>query len=302
MSFSSEAKKEIAAALPDKPCCRAAQVYGMLEFGHAFSGDEISLQTELEEVAGIYDRLVSRVCGVNKPERETLQRRTTLYQVTFSDETARHKMLDTFGHTAGEVSLRLNRANLDCDGCARAFLRGAFLVCGAVTDPQHDYHLEFAVPHYNLSRDLTALLREVEFPAKTVTRGGQYIVYIKESERIEDLLTYLGATKAALEMMGVKMVKSIRNDTNRRTNCENANIDKTVQAAGTQMDALRRIEETCGLSALPEDLRAVARVRLEHPELSLRDLGAAMEPPLSRSGVNHRLQRIIKFAEELKEG
>ena len=120
--------------------------------------------------------------------------------------------------------------------------------------------------------------------------------------RIEDLLTYLGATKAALEMMGVKMVKSIRNDTNRRINCENANIDKTVQAAGTQMDALRRIEETCGLSALPEDLRAVARVRLEHPELSLRDLGAAMEPPLSRSGVNHRLQRIIKFAEELKEG
>ncbi len=302
MSFSSEAKKEIAAALPDKPCCRAAQAYGMLEFGHAFSGDEISLQTELEEVAGVYDRLVSRVCGVDKPVRETLQRRTTLYQSAFSQEADRHKILDTFGHTPGAVSLRLNRANLDCDGCARAFLRGAFLVCGAVTDPEHDYHLEFAVPHYNLSRDLMTLLREVEFPAKTVTRGGQYIVYIKESERIEDCLTYLGATKAALEMMGVKMVKSIRNDTNRRINCENANIDKTVQAAGAQMDALRRIEETCGLSALPEDLRAVAQVRLDHPELSLRDLGAAMEPPLSRSGVNHRLQRIIKFAAELEEG
>lgn len=301
MSFSSEAKKEIAAALPDKPCCRAAQAYGMLEFGHAFSGDAISLQTELEEVAWVYDRLISRICGVDKPHRETLHRRTTLYQSTVLQQADRHKILDTFGHAPGAVSLRLNRANLDCDGCARAFLRGAFLVCGAVTDPEHDYHLEFAVPHYNLSRDLMTLLREVEFPAKTVTRGGQYIVYIKESERIEDCLTYLGATKAALEMMGVKMVKSIRNDANRRANCENANIDKTVQAAGTQMDALRQIEQICGLAALPEDLRAVAQVRLEHPEMSLRDLGAALEPPLSRSGVNHRLQRIIQFANELKE-
>ena len=111
----------------------------------------------------------------------------------------------------------------------------------------------------------------------------------------------LGATRASLELMGVKMVKSIRNDTNRRINFENANIDKTVQAAGSQLDALQKIESSCGLSALPEDLQEVAKLRLEHPEMSLRDLGAAMDPPLSRSGVNHRLQRIIKFAETLKE-
>ena len=101
-------------------------------------------------------------------------------------------------------------------------------------------------------------------------------------------------------MMGVKMVKSIRNDTNRRINCESANIDKTVMAAGNQLDAVRKIEETCGLSALPEELQEVAKLRWENPELSLRDLGELMDPPLTRSGINHRLQRILKFAENLE--
>lgn len=300
MSFSSEAKKEIAAALPDKICCRGAQAYGMLECGHAFSDQEISLQTEQEVIADTYARLISRVVGIRRPERQELTRRGARHRCSIDDPAQRMQVLERFGHSPREVSLRLNRANLECEGCARAYLRGAFLVCGAVTDPEHDYHLEFSLPHYNLSRDLMTLLREVDFPAKVTTRGSAYIVYIKGSERIEDCLTYLGATRASLELMGVKMVKSIRNDTNRRINCESANIDKTVQAAGAQMDALQKIEDTCGLTALPEELQAVAQLRLEHPEMSLRDLGAAMEPPLSRSGVNHRLQRIIKFAEGLK--
>ena len=301
MSFSSEAKKEIAAALPDKQCCRTAQAYGMLECGHAFSAAEISLQTEQEAIADVYDRLVSRVGGIPRPTRTTLRRRTTLHHSAVEEESHRQALLDRFGHSGTEVSLRLNRANLDCEACARAYLRGAFLVCGAVTDPEHDYHLEFSVPQYNLSRDIATLLREWDFPAKTATRGGSYVVYIKESERIEDCLTFLGATKASLELMGVKMVKSIRNDTNRRLNFESANMDKTVQAAVAQMNALTRIEATCGLSALPEELQEVARLRMDNPDLSLRDLGAMMEPALSRSGVNHRLQRIIKFAENLED-
>lgn len=300
MSFSSEAKKEIAASLPDKLCCRAAQAYGMLECGHAFSAAEISLQTEQEAIADLYDRLTSRIGGIPRPARHTLRRRATLHQSIVEDPAHRQALLERFGHSGSEVSLRLNRANLDCEACARAYLRGAFLVCGAVTDPEHDYHLELAVPYYNLSRDVAALMREWDFPAKVTTRGGSYIVYIKESERIEDCLTFLGATKASLELMGVKMVKSIRNDTNRRLNFESANMDKTVQAAVAQTDALSRIESTCGLNNLPEDLQEIARLRLENPDLSLRDLGALMDPPLSRSGVNHRLQRILKFAENLE--
>lgn len=302
MSFSSEAKKEIAAEMPDKLCCRTAQAYGMLQCGHAFSADEISLQTESAEIADAYDRLVGRICSIPRPVRDTLRRRATLHQSVIPDAAHRTAVLEHFGHSGDEVSLRLNRANLDCDACARAYLRGAFLVCGAVTDPERDYHLEFALPHYNLARDLLTLLREVDFPAKSTTRGGNHVVYIKGSEAIEDCLTYLGATRAALEMMGVKMVKSIRNDTNRRLNFENANMDKTVQAAVSQMNALRRIEETCGLDALPDDLQELAKLRLDNPDLSLRDLGEMMTPPLTRSAINYRLKRILKFAESLENG
>lgn len=299
MSFSADVKREILDDLPDKPCCRAAQAYGMLEFGHAFSGRDISIQTELEDVADLYTTLTAAVCDVPPPTAGEIRRRTVLHTRRYDDAATRARVLERFGHTAADVSVRLNRANLDCDQCARALLRGAFLACGAVTDPNHDYHLEFGVPYYNLSRDLLALLGEVGFPAKSVTRNGSYVVYMKESERIEDILTYLGASHGALEMMSVKVIKSIRNDTNRRNNCDSANIDKTVAAASAHIDAVRRIEDACGISALPENLQQIARLRLENPDMSLRELGAAMEPPLSRSGVNHRLQRILEFADNL---
>lgn len=299
MSFSAEVKKELTDILPDKPCCRAAQAYGMLQFGHAFHGREISLQTEQETVAKLYGYLVPKVCGTPPPSEDTLRRRTLLHSRSFADPHARQVILERFGHSLTDFTVRLNRANVDCDGCARALLRGAFLSCGAVTNPERDYHLEFSVPYYNLSRDLLALLGEEGFPAKMVNRSGSYIVYLKESERIEDCLTYLGASRAALEMMSVKMVKSIRNETNRRLNCENANIDKTVAAAGAHADAVRRIQAAGALDLLTPELQQLAHLRLENPDMSLRELGAALDPPLSRSGVNHRLQRLLAIADEL---
>jgi DNA-binding protein WhiA len=243
--------------------------------------------------------LAAKVCGVPHPEESTVKRRGTLHSRTFADATARKTVLERFGHSPSDVTVRLNRANVDCEHCARALLRGAFLSCGAVTNPERDYHLEFSVPHYNLSRDLLALLGEEGFPAKMVSRNGSYIVYIKESERIEDCLTYLGASRGALEMMSVKMVKSIRNETNRRLNCENANIDKTIAAAGAHADAIRRIRAAGALDSLTPELQQLALLREENPDMSLRELGAALDPPLSRSGVNHRLQRLLTIADEL---
>ncbi len=301
MSFSSDVKQELTEIIPDKPCCRAAQAYGMLQFGHAFCGREISLQTEQEAVARLYSFLVIKVCGVEAPSESTLKRRGTLHSRTIHSSQARKTVLERFGHSVTDISVRLNRANVDCEQCARALLRGAFLSCGAVTNPERDYHLEFSVPYYNLSRDLLALLGEEGFPAKMVSRNGSYIVYIKESERIEDCLTYLGASRGALEMMSVKMVKSIRNETNRRLNCENANIDKTVAAAGQHVEAVRRIQEAGALDSLTPELRQLAILRMENPDMSLRELGAELDPPLSRSGVNHRLQRLLTIADELKK-
>ena len=142
-----------------------------------------------------------------------------------------------------------------------------------MTNPEVDYHLEFSVPFLNLSRDLVTLLRELGLSAKQARRAGGYVVYFKESESIEDCLTLMGATSAALELMGVKMVKDIRNNINRVTNCESANIDKTVAAAAVQSEALRKIERTVGLDALPEELREIAYLRLENPELSCGSWG-----------------------------
>lgn len=299
MSFSSEVKRELCRHLPDKPCCRAALCYGLLECGHGFSASQISIQTEHADVAALYSALTAEVCGVPAPPLQTPARRSGFFIVQVEGEETRRKVRTRFGHGPEDFTVRLNRANLECDGCAPAFLRGAFLACGAVSNPETGYHMEFSVPTYNLCRDLLALLRELGLHAKYVCRKGTHVLYLKESEQIEDCLTLMGAMNASLALMNVKIVKDIRNNANRVTNCESANIDKTVAAAAVQVEAVRKIEAHGGLGLLPEGLREVAALRMENPELSLRELGEALTPPLSRSGINHRLRRIVEFADKL---
>ena len=295
MSFSSDIKSELAVLANANACCDAAQIYGMLEFGHAFSAREVSLQTENADVARRYTALIESVCGVKSTLLES--DKPALHTVTARGEDSK-RVLARFGH-ANEIAVRLNRANLDCEECATAYLRGAFLVCGAITNPQVDYHLEFSVPYYNLSHDLMTLMGEMGLLAKCVKRKGDYVVYFKESEQIEDCLTMMGAVSASLELMNVKMIKDIRNNANRVANCESANIDKTVAAALVQAEAVRRIESTVGFDSLPEELRELCRLRLANPDYSLRELGECLEPPISRSGVNHRFRRIMEIAENL---
>lgn len=299
MSFSADVKQELAAIRPQKGCCLAAQCYGMLEFAHAYCGEEVSLQTEHRAVAELYSEMLHECCSLPAPPITVKKRRGDFYIVNLSDGWAKTRALERFGHAAADTSVRMNRANLDCDGCAAALLRGAFLVCGAVSNPENAYHLEFSMPYYNLSRDLLALLREMDFSAKYVCRKGTHVIYLKESEQIADCLTLMGAQSASLEMLGVKVLKSIRNDVNRAANCETANIDKTVKAAGIHIDAVRRLEKAGMLEKLPESLQQLARLRVERPDMSLRELGENCEPPLTRSGVNHRLQRLLEAAENL---
>ena len=180
-----------------------------------------------------------------------------------------------------------------------AFVAAAFLCCGTITNPQREYNLEFLSVRYNLILDFEALLMGHGFAPKHTRRQGSNVLYLKASEQIEDLLTLIGAPKSSLELMEVKIVKEVRNRVNRKTNCETANITKTVEAALEQIAAIRLIESSCGIQALDEDLRELARLRLENPDLSLRELGQALQTPISRSGVNHRLRRILMFAQEL---
>lgn len=295
MSFSSDIKAELAAIENEHGCCDVAEAYGMLECGRLFSANAVSFQTENAAVAKRYAELTSRVCAVSLDV--AFADKSALHTVTAEGQTA-SQIVSRFGH-GKEVAVRLNRANLDCEQCAYAYLRGAFLVCGAITNPQVDYHLEFCVPYYNLSHDLMTLMGELGLLAKCVKRKGNYVIYFKESEQIEDCLTMMGAVSASLELMNIKMIKDIRNNANRVANCESANIDKIVAASLLQTEAVKRIDSTVGIEALPQELRDLCRLRLEYPEYSLRELGECLEPPISRSGVNHRLRRIMEFAENL---
>lgn len=297
MSFSSDVKDELC-EVKWQPCCRAAFAYGLLQTGRAFSAEAIALQTERPSVAALYRTLVAEIGDVHTLSES--EREGSFHLLSVTGAAARARLLSRFGHAAGEVSLRLNRANFECESCAAAYLAGAFLACGAVTDPNVDYHLEFHLPQYNLSRDLLTLLRELDLRPKFMNRKGNQVIYFKESEQIEDCLTYMRATGASLELMSVKMVKDIRNNANRVANCENANIDKTVAAGAVQSAAIRRIQ-TCGaMESMPAELQELALLRLENPEMSLRELGEALTEPISRSGVNHRLQRIMQFADGLQ--
>jgi DNA-binding protein WhiA len=181
-----------------------------------------------------------------------------------------------------------------------AFLSGAFLACGAVTTPASGYRLEFLPPSEALHDALFQLLTTLGYPPKTTVRRGAGVLYYKESVVIEDILTLIGASNCALEMMEVKIFKDLRNRANRAGNCDSANIDKTVKAAAEQLENIRQVYKALGEQNLPAELREIAGLRLENPEVSLRELGEMLTEPLSRSGVNHRLRRIARLAQKSK--
>lgn len=305
MSFSSETKAELCKIAPQDACCQKAECYGLLLFAKSFARGLVCLSTESLPVARRAAELTARITSAFVDISSAFSRRRggSAYTLTVNGEDQRRRVLSAFGHTGREISLHINRANLEDECCCAAFLRGVFLSCGTVTDPNKDYHLEFIVPFMNLAKDLSALISEaenLELQPALINRKGAFVVYVKGSERIADLLTYIGAVNASMELMQVKMLKEVRNNVNRKTNFETANIDKTVGASARQIGAIERIMNSVGVDALPEELRELARLRYRHPELSLRELGGMLSEPISRSGVNHRLQRILEIARDLK--
>lgn len=302
MSFSSDTKSELCHKRPPHPCCEKAECYGMLLFGRLFNSAGVTLTTESEETAQRIAQMTAQLTGAIVSSRTVLRRAAhPASVVSVEDANDRVRVLECFGHTGHEVTLRLNRANLEDDCCWAAFLRGAFLSCGTVTNPEKDYRLEFVIPHMHLAHDMATLMEELPMALQSgiSERKGSYVVYIQGSERVSDLLTLLGAPKASMEVMQIKMLREVRNKINRQTNFETANLDKTASAAARQIGALQKLLDCgIGLRVLPEELRGLAKLRYDNPELSLRELGEKLQPPLSRSGVNHRLQRITELAEK----
>ena len=297
MSFSSQVKNELVKTEYEKRCCKKSLLYGMALFSKRFSARRMTFQSENENIIMLYKRLLKELCNVDCTVLVSPSGRS--FTVDIRDKSTAARLFNFFSHSEHETSLKINFSNFDCPECQNAFLAGVFLSCGTVSSPKKDYHLEFSVAFLNLTKSLMTLFAESDLSPKLIERKGYHIVYFKDSESIEDCLYIMGASSSMFDMMNIKIEKEIRNAANRKANCETANIEKTVNAASPQLAAIMKIEKKKGLDYLSPQLREMAELRLENPDLSLSELAEEFDPPISRSGANHRLQRLIKIAEEL---
>lgn len=299
MSFASQVKNELASKVYENTCCKRSFLYGLLIFSKSFSPSSVGCQTENRTVAELYRSLLADLANVGC--KMSVSASGKIYSVRVAAAADCQKVRALFSHDRSEISLKINHANFDCPGCYGAFLAGAFLACGTVSSPHKDYHLEFTVPHLNLAKDFYSFLTELELSPKETKRRGYPVIYFKESEAIEDCLYRMGAGNAMFEMMNIEIEKNVRNGVNRKTNCDTANIGRTAKAAAAQINAITLIRDRRGLDSLTPELKALAVLRLENPDLSLSELAEACTPKMSRSGVNHRLQKILSIAQELQK-
>ncbi len=281
---------------------RFACLYGMILFSREITPEHICFQTESRISADMFSRLLHSVFGKSVCAARSEKMRKSgqvLYCCDISGAENAGAVLKAY-----RINPEQRRITPDIivNNSHGVFMAGVFLACGSVNDPAKEYHLEFTVPEEELSEELVNLLKDIGVHAKTMVRRGKYIVYVKGSESIEDTLTFIGAQQCTLELMNVKIFKDVRNKANRIANCDNANIDKVITASLRQTEDIRLIEQTIGIDKLPEELREIAELRLSAADMSLKEIGDALEPPISRSGVNHRFRRIAKIAEEIRCG
>ncbi|MCC8135365.1 MAG: DNA-binding protein WhiA [Ruminococcus sp.] len=301
MSFSNDVRREISSSVNDKDK-RFACLYGMLLFSRTLSHEKICFQTESKISADMFKLLIYDVFGKSaqvKAHTSTRKNGAELYSFDIDDRDAVKKILGKYRISAAERGID---SEIIVNNSLGVFAAGVFLACGSVNNPSKEYHLEFTVPERHLAEELLTLLGDIGVNAKIASRRGQFVVYIKESESIEDTLTFIGAQQCTLELMNVKIYKDVRNKANRIANCDTANIDKVVNAAIRQIEDIQLIDRNVGIENLPDELREIAEIRLANTDMSLKEIGDSLENPISRSGVNHRFKRLAKMADEIRTG
>ena len=298
MSFSQEVKNEILRHRITKPCCNAAAAYAVACFGKYFDDRGVVLQTENEGVANFAQKVYRR-CGIQGAILRKDRPTGPVFEFSVKQPEEVCKLLELFGHTGKETTLRIRPQPFKCQKCVQAFIATAFLCCGTMTDPEKSYNLEFLSTRHYLSQQLEAMLAEHDFHPHRALRKGANTIYIRAADHIEDLLTFMGAGGAAMRIMDQRLYNEMRNKTNRLSNCETANMGKSVQAAVQVQMAIERLEAADALSALPEPLRQTARLRLQYPDLPLAKLAQKFDPPVSKAGLSHRFKRIQEAARNL---
>ncbi|MCI9367657.1 MAG: DNA-binding protein WhiA [Oscillospiraceae bacterium] len=295
MAFSANVKQELCRQRVGRRCCAQAEAYGILLFCSIFHTRQARIVTECSALKERLPVLFHRAFQVSFDQLPETGEGKGAFLI---EEPGKLKaVFDAFDlEWDSSVSLHINLARLEEEHCRTAFLRGVFLAGGSVTDPMKGYHLEMATSHYHVGRELPALLREAGFEPKETDRKGNRVIYFKQSDHIEDYLTFLGAPVSAMEVMAAKIERDLRGSVNRQVNCDSANLDKTVAAAREQLAVIERLQEADRLDCLPDKLKEAARLRMEHPELNLSQLAALCDPPVSKSALNHRMRKLVELA------
>lgn len=302
ISFSAAAKAEVCRVIPQKHCCALAECFGILLFSNSFSADGIKIITESREFAHCLPKLFKKAFDVTFDSFPSLEAPGKLvFQI--NDEDKIWEIMDSFGFDMEDtLALHVNLPVVEDDCCKAAFLRGAFLAGGSVTDPAKGYHMELTTTHRSVAGETYLLIQEaMEISPKNAERGGAQVLYFKQSELISDFLAYLGAPVAAMGIMEARLEKELNNKVNRRCNCDDANTSKVVEAAQEQLSAIRILKESGLLEKLPGKMKQAADAREKNPFASLSELAAMMEPPITKPAMNNRMKKLVQLAKEAKK-
>ena len=314
MTFSSRAKNEICRIPLDRHSCALAELSALIHMSGSlqFKGNHKIGFKIITENAAIARRTFSLLKALFQVQTEVLVRKNrqlkknNIYSIIVSSDMGAMEVLTRTGiitkdeEGAVDINYGIPPELFQMEECKRAYIRGAFLGGGSISDPEKTYHLEFVTYNQKHAQDLCDLINTYELSAKIVKRKNSYVVYLKEGDQLVTLLNIIQAHNALLELENIRIYKEMRNNVNRLVNCETANLSKTVNAALRQIENIKYIQKNIGFHKLPQNLKEVAELRLNHQDASLKELGQMLDPPVGKSGINHRLRKLDQMAEDLK--
>ena len=302
MSFSTETKNELSRTASDSLCCKKAELSGIAKMAGSiqivgYKKINLKISTELNSIARKVFKILKSNFNINTNivvNKNQMLKRNNSYVLTVKSEMGSESLMKTLG------LLDENEDFLPCHIVPSWVYEDEECKKASISDPEKNYHMEFVASNEEFAESLMNLINSLGFNSKIVCRKNSYVVYLKESEQISDLLSLIGAFQALLSLQNTKILKQMRNNVNRIVNCETANLSKTVNAAVRQVENIKLIQQKIGISKLPANLQQIALLRVENEDLTLKELGELLDPPISKSGVNHRLKKIEDIANELR--
>lgn len=304
MSFSSDLKKEISTKIDKAEHCRIAELSGIFSLNARLYNDSnvpyIRIKTDVTYMMDIVLKMIRLLFDFTKAEIMIDEEESENASVTIIGDKAVEQVLMKLKLTEDDTRLSSDDNIIQKECCKKAFLRGLFLARGSVNDPNKSYQMEIVVSNEYRVDQLIHILNSFGLEPKSFKRRSHFVVYVKDSNSISEIIGILGASNAFMEFENIRIYKDLRNSINREVNCETANISKITEAAAKQINDIKLIEEKKGLKSLSAPLLELATIRLENPDLSLKELGDMVSPPIGKSGVNHRLRRISEIADSLR--